>query len=66
LINTQGYIVEVEGQTRYFKTTAITFDGIKKLLKNPKIDGFVSIVRGRDNFEIYCGPVDKARSKFGL
>lgn len=66
MINTSGYIIEHEGRGTYLKTTATTFDGIKKLLKNPKMDGHISIVRKRDNFQVYVGPVDKARRKFGV
>jgi hypothetical protein len=66
VINTAGYFIEHEGQGTYLKTTAETFDGIKKLLRNPRMDGRVSIVRRRDNFEIYCGTIQRARVHFGI
>ena len=66
MFNEKGYIVEHEGSGNYLKTSAATFDCIKKLLRNPKLDGKVSIVRKRDNFEVYVGPVDRARSHFGV
>jgi len=68
LINTKGYIIEHEGKGRYLKTTAMTFEGIKRVIKNPKLHGddLVSIVRRRDNFEIYCGSIRAARFRFGI
>ncbi len=59
-----GYMIEHEGAT-HSKFPAKTFEDIKRILKS-LYAGHVSVVRLRDNFEVYCGPVDKARWKFGL
>jgi len=65
-MNQRGYIIEVEGPGTCLKTTAPTFEAIKKILRNPKMEGVISVVRRRDNFEIYVGPITQARFKFGL
>ena len=67
-MNPQGYTVEIEGAGEYLKTSAATFEAIKKLIKGPKLHGddMVSVVRKRDNFEIYCGSIQKARFRFGV
>jgi hypothetical protein len=68
LINAQGYTVEIEGDGAYLKTTAQTFEGIKRVIKNPKLnaESMISIVRRRDSFEIYCGSIQKAQFHFGI
>jgi hypothetical protein len=69
LINAQGYIVEIEGRdATYLKTPAQTFEAIKRVIKNPKLNGddMVSVIRRRDNTEIYCGSIQKARFRFGV
>jgi hypothetical protein len=68
LSNIQGYVVEIQHAENYSKLSAKTFSDVRKILKNPSYqgDGRLSVVRARDQFEIFSGSVQKARVQFGL
>ncbi len=64
MTNPQGYEVEFQGTT-HSKTPAKSFRDIKRILKTLPT-GHVSVVRCHDRFEIFIGPVETARFKFGV
>jgi len=64
MINTSGYQITIEDNLSSYTKTVKTLDDIKKLLGNSKIDGWISIHRHRDDFEVFVGPVSEARWKF--
>jgi len=68
MINCSGYKIEVEGPGTYFKAEAKNFDGIKKIICDSRLhsNANISVVRRRDNFEIFVGDVQRARCQFGL
>ncbi len=66
--NIQGYIIEFQATETYSKIPAATFADVKKVIKNPNYDsdGRLSVVRARDQFQIFSGSVQRARCQFGL
>lgn len=66
--NISGYVIEIEAAETYSKLSAKTFSDVRKILKNPSYqgDGHLSVVRNRDQFQIFSGSVQRARCQFGL
>ncbi len=68
MVNCSGYKVEIVSADSELKTSARDFREVKVLLRNSKISGQdrISVVRRRDDFEIFVGDVWRARLQFGL